>query len=172
MTSIAVAAMLCSLGKSLTLHKNLMKLFKSITGAAAVAVIASGGMIGFAPAANAGQMMPKQGSCPSGTSSVGGGYCQARDNNQYVPKRGSCPSGASSVGGGYCKALNSSDQYVPKGGSCPSGTSSVGGGYCKVRWVINIGKPDALSLWAESNTKPAREKQGAQVSPSISRQKY
>jgi hypothetical protein len=32
-----------------------------------------------------------------------------------------------------------------------------------------VGKPDALSLWAESNTKPAREKQGAQVSPSISR---
>jgi len=83
-----------------------MKLFKSIAAAAAVAVITSGGMIGFAPTANAGQMMPKQGSCPSGTSSVGGGYCKAR---------------------------NSSDQYVPKGGSCPSGTSSVGGGYCKVR---------------------------------------
>jgi hypothetical protein len=26
-----------------------------------------------------------------------------------------------------------------------------------------VGKPDALSLWAESNTKPAREKQGALI---------
>ena len=83
-------------------HMNQMELFKSIA-AAAVAVITSGGMIVFAPTANAGQMMPKQGSCPSGTSSVGGGYCKARDNNQYVPKRGSCPPGTSSVGSGYCK---------------------------------------------------------------------
>ncbi|MDB4338229.1 hypothetical protein N9997_02675 [Synechococcus sp. AH-603-L18] len=112
---------------------NQMKLFNSIAAAAAVVVITSGGIIGFAPTAEAGQMMPKQGSCPSGTTSVGGGYCKARDNNQYVPKQGSCPSGTSSVGGGYCKARNSNDQYVPKGGSCPSGTSSVGGGYCKVR---------------------------------------
>ena len=38
----------------------------------------------------------------------------------------------------------------------------------KTNTAAFIGKPDALSLWAESNTKPAREKQGAQVSPSIS----
>ena len=52
--------------------------FKSIAAAAAVAVMTSGGIIGFAPTADAGQMMPKQGSCPSGTSSVGGGYCKVR----------------------------------------------------------------------------------------------
>ena len=126
----AVASKVRSSGESPMHYTSLMKLFNAI---AATAVITAGGIVGYVPTANAGQMIPKQGSCPSGTSSVGGGYCQARDNNQYIPKRGSCPSGTSSVGGGYCKARNSSDQYLPKGGSCPSGTSSVGGGYCKVR---------------------------------------
>ena len=114
-------------GTTLTIEITQMKLLTSI---AAAAIVVSGLITNTA---NAGQMMPKQGTCPSGTSSVGGGYCQARDINQYIPKRGSCPSTTSSVGGGYCKARNSNDQYVPKGSSCPSGTSSVGGGYCKVR---------------------------------------
>ena len=88
-----------------------MKFFNAIT---LIASITSAGMIVYSPATNAGQMMPKLGSCPSGMSSVGGGYCQARDNNQYIPKRGSCPSGTSSVGNAYCKARNSRDQYVQK----------------------------------------------------------
>ena len=69
------AAMVCSDGERVTHHSNQMKLFKSI---AAVAVVTAGGIIGFAPTADAGQLIPKQGSCPSGTYSAGGGYCKVR----------------------------------------------------------------------------------------------
>lgn len=54
-----------------------------------------------------------------------------------VPKlTSSCPTGTTSVGGGYCKKSSSYAQYdyVPKtGGSCPSGFISAGGGYCRSR---------------------------------------
>ena len=83
-----------------------MKQSKSIADTAAATVIACGVITGFVPTANSGQMMLKQGSCPFGTNSEGGGYCKARD---------------------------SSHQYGLKGESCPSGTSSMGGGYFKVR---------------------------------------
>lgn len=78
------------------------------------------------------QMIPKLGSCPSGTTSAGGGYCKATRGGTYIPKLGSCPSGSTSAGGGYCRSRNNI-QYVPKSGSCPSGTTSAGGGYCMVR---------------------------------------
>ena len=44
----------------MTHHSNQMKLFKSIA-AAAVAVVTSGGIIGFAPTADAGQMKELRG---------------------------------------------------------------------------------------------------------------
>ncbi len=45
------------------------------------------------------QMIQKMGSCPSGTSSAGSGYCKIKNGKQYIPKQGACPSGTSSAGG-------------------------------------------------------------------------
>lgn len=54
-----------------------------------------------------------------------------------VPKLGnSCPTGTTSAGGGYCKKSSSYAKYdyVPKAGaSCPSGFISAGAGYCRSR---------------------------------------
>ena len=75
-SSMTRTAIMRSHGESVTHHSNQMKLFKSIAASAAVAVITSGGMIGFEPTADAGQIMPKQFSCPSGSSNVGGDYCK------------------------------------------------------------------------------------------------
>ena len=57
-------------------------------------------------AALAQQMVPaRNGSCPSGSSHAGAGYCRTDGRTEYVPSRGgSCPSGTSHVGAGYCKA--------------------------------------------------------------------
>ncbi len=78
------------------------------------------------------EMIQKLGSCPSGTSSAGSGYCKINNGKQYIPKFSSCPSGTSSAGSGYCR-VNNGKQYIPKQGSCPSGSSSAGSGYCMVR---------------------------------------
>lgn len=77
-------------------------------------------------------MVPAQnGSCPSGSSYAGSGYCRSSGRNFIPANNGSCPSGASYAGSGYC---GSNDQYVPaRNGSCPSGASYAGSGYCRLR---------------------------------------
>ena len=85
--------------------------------------------------ADAQTMVPSQnGSCPSGSSSAGSGYCRSTSGRGFIPSdRGSCPSGTSSAGAGYC-ATDGHTTYVPANrGSCPSGTTSAGSGYCRSR---------------------------------------
>ena len=85
--------------------------------------------------AQAQSMVPsKNGSCPSGSSNAGSGYCRSTSGKGYVPSRnGSCPSGTSNAGAGYC-ATDGRTSYVPSNnGSCPSGTSNAGAGYCRGR---------------------------------------
>lgn len=86
-------------------------------------------------AAQAQTMVPSQnGSCPSGSSHAGSGYCRSTSGKGFVPARnGSCPSGTSHAGSGYC-ATDGRTSYVPSNnGSCPSGTSHAGSGYCRSR---------------------------------------
>jgi hypothetical protein len=76
----------------------------------------------------------QNGSCPSGSSHVGSGYCRTTSGKGYVLEmRGSCPSGTSHAGAGYC-VTDGRTLYVPENnGSCPSGTSHAGAGYCQGR---------------------------------------
>ncbi|MCA3421167.1 MAG: hypothetical protein INF88_19930 [Roseomonas sp.] len=86
-------------------------------------------------AAMAQQMVPaRNGSCPSGSSHAGSGYCRSSSGAGFVAaQNGSCPSGTSHAGAGYCRT-DGRTEYVPsRGGSCPSGTSHAGAGYCKGR---------------------------------------
>ncbi len=86
-------------------------------------------------AAGAQTMVPAQnGSCPSGSSHAGSGYCRATSGRGFIAaERGSCPSGTSHAGAGYC-ATDGRTPYVPaRNGSCPSGTSHAGAGYCRGR---------------------------------------
>jgi hypothetical protein len=59
--------------------------------------------------------------------------CGTAQAQSMVPAHnGSCPSGTSYAGSGYCRA-SSSDVYVPAhNGSCPSGSSYAGSGYCRI----------------------------------------
>lgn len=85
--------------------------------------------------AQAQTMVPaRNGSCPSGSSNAGSGYCRSTSGKGFVPSRnGSCPSGTSNAGAGYC-ATDGRTTYVPSNnGSCPSGTSNAGAGYCRSR---------------------------------------
>ena len=85
------------------------------------------------PSLAQGMVPAKNGSCPSGTSYAGSGYCRATGNDVFVPaQNGSCPSGASYAGSGYCRS-SSGRGYVPaRSGSCPSGSHYAGSGYCRV----------------------------------------
>jgi hypothetical protein len=86
-------------------------------------------------AAFAQQMVPAQnGSCPSGSSHAGSGYCRSSSGAGFVAaQNGSCPSGTSHAGAGYCRT-DGRTEYVPsRNGSCPSGTTHAGAGYCKGR---------------------------------------
>jgi len=60
------------------------------------------------------RMVPaNKGSCPSGTSHAGSGYCKSRVGSSFVPAtRGSCPSGTNHAGAGYCRNKRG-EQYVP-----------------------------------------------------------
>ena len=85
--------------------------------------------------ADAQTMVPSQnGSCPSGSTNAGSGYCRSTSGRGFIQSdRGACPSGTSSAGAGYC-ATDGSTTYVPANrGSCPSGTTSAGSGYCRGR---------------------------------------
>jgi uncharacterized circularly permuted ATP-grasp superfamily protein len=100
---------------------------RGLLGGLCLAVLASG-------LAKAQSMVPAHnGSCPSGTSYAGSGYCRATNGDVYVPaQNGSCPSGASYAGSNYCRS-SSARGYVPAhNGSCPSGSSYAGSGYCKI----------------------------------------
>lgn len=80
-------------------------------------------------------MVPAQnGSCPSGSSHAGSGYCRSTSGKGFIAsERGSCPSGTSHAGSGYC-ATDGRSTFVPaRNGSCPSGTSHAGAGYCRGR---------------------------------------
>ena len=88
-----------------------------------------------ASGASAQQMVPaRNGSCPSGSSHAGSGYCRSSSGAGFVAAHnGSCPSGTSHAGAGYCRT-DGRTEYVPsRNGSCPSGTSHAGAGYCKGR---------------------------------------
>ena len=94
-----------------------------------------GMFVTMASAAMAQQMVPAHnGSCPSGSSHAGSGYCRSSSGAGFVPaSNGSCPSGTSHAGAGYCRT-DGRVEYVPsRNGSCPSGTSHAGAGYCKGR---------------------------------------
>jgi hypothetical protein len=85
--------------------------------------------------AGAQTMVPSQnGSCPSGATNAGSGYCRSTSGRGFIPSdRGGCPSGTTSAGAGYC-ATDGSATYVPAiHGGCPSGTTSAGAGYCRGR---------------------------------------
>jgi type IV secretory pathway TrbL component len=86
-------------------------------------------------AAFAQQMVPAhKGSCPSGASHAGSGYCRSSSGAGFVAaQNGSCPSGTSHAGAGYCRTDGRSEYVPSRGGSCPSGTSHAGAGYCKGR---------------------------------------
>lgn len=89
----------------------------------------------FTTGAQAQTMVPAHnGSCPSGSSYAGSGYCRSTSGRGFIPAdRGSCPSGASYAGSGYC-GTDGHTVYVPANrGSCPSGTSYAGSGYCRGR---------------------------------------
>jgi hypothetical protein len=86
-------------------------------------------------AAAAQSMVPaRNGSCPSGSSHAGSGYCRSTSGKGFIAaERGSCPSGTSNAGAGYC-ATDGRTTYVPsRNGSCPSGSSNAGAGYCRGR---------------------------------------
>jgi hypothetical protein len=93
------------------------------------------GLLMTTSVAMAQQMVPAHnGSCPSGSSHAGSGYCRSSSGAGFVAaQNGSCPSGTSHAGAGYCRT-DGRTEYVPsRGGSCPSGTSHAGAGYCKGR---------------------------------------
>ena len=95
-----------------------------------VALLLASGGVGYAQT-----MVPvKNGSCPSGSSHAGSGYCKSRDGSNFVPAHNnSCPSGTVHAGAGYCRS-KPGETYVPaNGGGCPSGSSHAGAGYCRVR---------------------------------------
>ena len=93
-----------------------------------------GGLMVAAGPVLAQTMVPSQnGSCPSGASYAGSGYCRSSGKNFVPAQNGSCPSGASYAGAGYC-ASPAGVTFVPaRNGSCPSGSSYAGAQYCKVR---------------------------------------
>lgn len=92
-------------------------------------LLATGGI------ANTQTMVPTdKGSCPSGSTHAGSGYCKSRDGSNFViANNGSCPSGSVHAGAGYCRS-NPGDTFVlANKGSCPSGSVHAGAGYCRVR---------------------------------------
>ena len=96
----------------------------------AVIVVSSSMALIGGPSHSHSQFIQKRTTCPSRSTSAGGGYCRADDGYHFVPKLSTCPFGSSSAGGGYCRADNDY-QYVRKLTTCPYGTTSTGGGYCR-----------------------------------------
>lgn len=80
-------------------------------------------------------MVPAQGgSCPSGASYAGSGYCKSGDGKHFMPAvNGSCPSGSAYASAGYCRANKVGVSFVPAvKGSCPSGSAYASSGYCRI----------------------------------------
>ena len=113
-------------GKTLSInHNNFWRIF---IGAITVTLV-----VAFDASAQT-MVRATNGSCPSGTSHAGSGYCKSGDGSNFVRETsGSCPSGSSHAGANYCRSKPDIVFVPASNGSCPSGSSHAGAGYCKVR---------------------------------------